>query len=110
MSISALDFSFMVENNISLIFQKLHDFQLKVNLIQNSAISFSVCIDNKFEKFDSFFEEVQLQFKIHVIKGVDLFTVRHFNNEAIKEIEKKGNSLLTQINKETCQIVVKSAE
>ncbi len=105
-SISALDFSFMVENNISYIFQKLHDYQLKVNLIQNSAISFSVCIDNKFNKFDAFYEELKTQFKIDVQKSVDLYTVRHFDEKAVGVIEAKGSSLLTQINKETIQIVL----
>lgn len=107
-SISALDFSFMVENNISYIFQKLHDYQLKVNVIQNSAISFSVCIDNKFQKFDEFYNELHKEFKIDVQKNVDLYTVRHFNDEAVELIEEKGTSLLTQINKETIQIVIKS--
>ena len=106
-SISALDFSFMVENNISYIFQKLHDYQLKVNLIQNSAISFSVCIDNKFNKFEDFYNELKPQFKIEVQNEVDLYTVRHFDTKAITIIEEKGVSLLTQINKETSQIVVK---
>jgi len=105
-SISALDFSFMVENNISYIFQKLHDYQLKVNLIQNSAISFSVCIDNKFNNFDAFHDELKTQFKIDVQKGVDLYTVRHFDDNAVLSIEAKGESLLTQVNKETIQIVL----
>lgn len=105
-SISALDFSFMVENNISYIFQKLHEYQLKVNLIQNSAISFSLCVDNKFGKFNAFYEELKSQFKIDVQKGVDLYTVRHFNNEAIETIKEKGEFLLQQINKETIQIVL----
>jgi aspartate kinase len=107
-SISALDFSFMVENNISYIFQKLHDYQLKVNLIQNSAISFSVCIDDKFNKFNDFYNELKAQFKIEIQKEVDLYTVRHFDTKAIAIIEEKGASLLTQINKETSQIIVKS--
>jgi len=107
-SISALDFSFMVENNISFIFQKLHEYQLKVNLIRNSAISFSVCVDNKFNKFDVFFDDLKNEFKMEVQKSVDLFTVRHFDDNAIKTIEQKGHSLLTQVNKETLQIVVKA--
>ena len=105
-SISALDFSFMVENNISYIFQKLHEYQLKVNLIQNSAISFSLCVDNKFGKFDDFYNELQSQFKIETQKEVDLYTVRHFNENAIQTIEEKGKFLLQQINKETIQIVL----
>ena len=105
-SISALDFSFMVENNLSYIFQKLHDYQLKVNLIQNSAISFSVCIDNKFKNFDAFYNVLKKEFKIEVHKGVDLYTVRHFNDKAVASIKEKGKSLLTQVNKETIQIVL----
>lgn len=105
-SISALDFSFMVENNISFIFQKLHDYQLRVNLIQNSALSFSVCIDDKFGNFDAFYNELKKQFKIDVYKKVDLYTVRHFEENAIKMIGEKGISLLTQVNKQTSQIVV----
>ncbi|TVZ56711.1 aspartate kinase [Lutibacter sp. Hel_I_33_5] len=106
-SISANDFSFMVENNISYIFQKLHEYQLKVNLIQNSAISFSVCVDNKFNKFDAFYNELKSQFKIDFQKGVNLYTVRHFTDETLESIHKKGTSLLTQINKETAQLVIK---
>lgn len=105
-SIAALDFSFMVENNLSYIFQKLHDYQLKVNLIQNSAISFSVCIDNKFKNFDAFYNALKTEFKIEVHKGVDLYTVRHFNDKSIASIGEKGKSLLTQVNKETIQIVL----
>lgn len=107
-SISALDFSFMVEDNISFIFKKLHEYQLKVNLIQNSAISFSVCIDNKFNNFDAFYNDLKTEFRIEVQKNVDLFTVRHFNDAAVKSIEEKGNSLLRQVNKETLQIVLES--
>ena len=105
-SISALDFSFMVENNISYIFQKLHEYQLKVNLIQNSAISFSVCIDDKFNNFDAFYDELKTQFKLDVHKGIDLYTVRHFDDISVSSIESKGDSLLTQVNKDTIQIVL----
>ena len=105
-SLSSLDFSYIVEDNISEIFQLLHTYKMKVDVIQNSAISFSVCIDNKFNKFDAFYEELKTQFKIDVQKGVDLYTVRHFEEKAIATIEEKGPSLLTQVNKETSQIVV----
>mgnify|MGYP000067510467 CR=1 FL=1 len=108
-SISSLDFSFMVENNIADIFIMLHKYQLKVNLIQNSAISFSVCVDNKFDKFDDFYNEIKTLYKVDYQKNVDLFTVRHFNDKTVKEINKKGKSLFTQINTETIQIVVKQS-
>ena len=70
-SISTNDFSFMVENNLSYIFKKLHDYKLKVNLIQNSAISFSVCVDNKFGNFDAFYTALTNEFKIEFQKEVE---------------------------------------
>ena len=105
-SIAANDFSFIVENNISYLFQKLHDYSLKVNLIQNSAISFSICVDNKFNNFDAFYRELQNEFKINFQKKVDLYTIRHFNDAIVEEISKKGTPLLRQTNKETVQIVL----
>ena len=105
-SISANDFSFMVENNLSYIFKKLHDYKLKVNLIQNSAISFSVCIDNKFGNFDAFYIELKNEFEIDFQKEVDLYTIRHFNETTKAEISQRGKTLLSQTNKETIQIVL----
>ena len=52
MKLSSLDFSFIVEDNISELFKLLHDYKMKVDLIQNSAISFSVCFDNKFGRLN----------------------------------------------------------
>ena len=106
-SISTNDFSFMVENNLSYIFKKLHDYKLKVNLIQNSAISFSVCVDNKFGNFDAFYTALTNEFKIEFQKEVDVYTIRHFNAETKDTITKFGQTLLSQTNKETIQIVLK---
>lgn len=106
-SISALDFSFMVESNISDIFKLLHDFQLKVNLIQNSAISFSVCIDDNFNNFDKFLEELKSKYLVSFDTDLTLFTIRHFDENALHKVEENREVLLKQLNKETVQIVVK---
>lgn len=106
-SISALDFSFMVENNISYIFKLLHEFQLKVNMIQNSAISFSVCVDDNFNNFEKFLNEMKSKFLVSFDLDLTLYTVRHFNEAALKKIENNREVLLKQLNKETVQIVVK---
>ncbi|MDO6674420.1 aspartate kinase [Tenacibaculum sp. 1_MG-2023] len=105
-AISAKDFSFMVENNISDVFKKLHDYNLKVNLIQNSAISFSVCIEDKYNKFEDFYNDLKGAYKIRAYKGATLYTIRHFNDEAIKTIRKRGKSIIRQINTETAQLVI----
>ena len=105
-SISSLDFSFIVEENISDIFKLFHKYQLKVNLIQNSAISFSVCVDNNLNHFDLFYNEIKNMYKVSFIKNVDLFTIRHFTENSLEGIYKLGTSLVSQINKNTAQIII----
>lgn len=106
LSLSSLDFSFFVEENISEIFALFHRYQIKVDLIQNSAISFSVCVDNKFNNVDKLIEELKAKFKVTYNKGVSLFTIRHFNDAAIQRIEKDKSVLLKQVTRETVQLVV----
>jgi aspartate kinase len=79
---------------------------MKVNLIQNSAISFSVCMNDDFDKLENLFEELKVKFKIDFYKDVSLFTIRHFDENAIAKIEKNNTILLKQISKETAQIVI----
>lgn len=106
LAISALDFSFIMEENISHIFKILHQFKLKVNLIQNSALSFSVCVEDKYRNFSAFIKEMELNYQLEFIKDVSLYTIRHANLSAEKEIEEKGKVILKQVTKEVVQFVV----
>lgn len=108
-SISVKDFSFMVENNISQVFEKLYKHRLKVNLVQNSALSFSVCVDDKFNNFDEFYQELKHTYNIKAYKGVTLYTIRHFDDDAIDLIRQKGKSLIRQINTKTAQLVIEES-
>jgi len=107
-SISDKEFHFVMEDNISEIFDYLHQFKLKVNLIQNSAISFTVCIEDNFNKFDALIQKLQVKYKILYNKDLTLYTVRHFTKNAIQEIEKDKEILIKQLSRETAQIVVKN--
>ncbi|MCB0458916.1 MAG: aspartate kinase [Flavobacteriaceae bacterium] len=106
LSISSLDFSFIVEQNISEIFGLLHQYKMKVNLIQNSAISFSVCIEDKYLKINALLSELKTKFGVEMFENATLFTIRHFNDKAIETIEKHNKVLLKQMAKETVQIVI----
>jgi aspartate kinase len=105
-SISTNDFSFMLEDNISEIFKLLHDFKLRVNLIQNSAISFSVCLEDEYQNFSKFYKQLHPNFKAKYNTGVTLFTVRHFNEDSIKDIQNKGDVLLQQTSRDTVQLAI----
>ena len=104
-SVSSLDFSYIVEENISHIFKLLHLHKMKVHLIQNSAISFSVCIENNFDTLKALLLELKAKYKVSVEEGVNVFTLRHHNQQAIDEIEKNSRVLLKQITPKTVQIL-----
>ena len=104
-SVSSLDFSYIIEENISHIFNLLRLFKMKVNLIQNSAISFSVCIENNFDTLEALLLELKAKYKVKVNTGVKIFTLRHQNQQAIDEIEKDKRVLLKQITPKTVQIL-----
>jgi len=106
LSISSIDFSFIVERNISEIFELLHEYKMKVNLIQNSAISFSVCMGDKYNNFDELLSKLRSKFEINFDKEVSLYTIRHFDESAILKIENNSKVLLKQLTKETVQIVI----
>lgn len=105
--LSSIDFSFIVEENISYIFGLLHEYQMPVELIQNSAISFSVCVNNKYKRLDELIMVLRSRFNVDVTEGVDLFTIRHFDIKASQFINQKGKQvLLEQRTSETAQFVI----
>ena len=87
MKLSSLDFSFIVEDNISDLFKLLHDHRMKVDLIQNSAISFSVCFDDKYNRLEALLSQLKGRFKVVHQKGVSLYTIRHFDPDANRSLQ-----------------------
>lgn len=107
-SLSSLDFSFMVEENISEIFRLFHLYQMKVDLIQNSAISFSVCVDNRFNNLEKLIQHLKARFKVEFLTEVSLYTIRHFDERAINSLEKDKEVLLKQVTQNTVQLVTRN--
>lgn len=106
-SLSSLDFSFIMEENISEIFALLHKYKMKVHLIQNSAISFSVCVDDKFGNFAELKAILSKKFKVTYNDDVSLYTIRHFNEKSTDAVAKNKEVLVRQVSRETMQIVTK---
>jgi aspartate kinase len=107
LSLSSLDFSFMMEDHMSEIFALFSEHKIKVNLIQNSAISFSVCIEDKYGNFNPLKTSLSKKFKVSYNENVSLYTVRHFDEEALQIVEKNKTILLKQISRGTLQVVTK---
>ncbi len=106
-SLSSLDFSYIVEDNISHIFGLLHDYKMKVSMIQNSAISFSVCIENNYDNLERLLLHLKAKYKVCSQKAVKLYTIRHYTPKAIQDLEAEKEILLKQITPEIVQIITK---
>ena len=107
LSLSSRDFSFIMEENISEIFALLHQFKIKVSLIQNTAISFSICIEDKFTNFEALKTILSQKFSVSYNEIVSLYTIRHFDKAASELVEKDKTVLVKQISRETLQLVTK---
>lgn len=105
LKLSSLDFSFMVEDNIGDVFKELHKFKMKVDVIQNSAISFSVCFFDKYNKIKELIKNLEGKYKIDMYKNVSLFTIRHFDEKSIKKISNNRKLLLEQRTEKTVRLI-----
>ena len=105
MNISTRDFSFIAEDHISQIFNLLAKHKIKVSMMQNSAISLALCLEDKFGKIDEVNQTLTQQFSTDVVKNVSLYTVRNANMDELSTFYADKKILLEQISKNTVQIV-----
>lgn len=106
MRISTRDFSFIAEDHMSYIFGKLAECSIKVSLMQNSAISLALCLEDKFGNIEELDRALQGNFKTEIAKNVSLFTVRNANLGNLEKIYGGKQILLEQITKTTIQMVI----
>lgn len=106
-SIAAKDFSFIVEENLSYIFQCFSKKRITINVMQNSAISFSVCVDEGNSTIDDLIEVLQKDYKVSYNKGVKLLTIRHYTEDIVNELIGKQTVLLEQKSRNTARFVLK---
>ena len=107
-SIQPKDFSFIAEDNLSDIFEVFAKHGVKINLMQLSAISFSLCCDNDESKVQNLVKELQSQFKILYNSGLELMTVRYYTQETIDTLTSQKIILLEQRSRYTVQMVMRN--
>ncbi|TKC06761.1 aspartate kinase [Pedobacter polaris] len=106
-SIFPKDFSFIIEENLSHIFNILHKNKVKVNTMLNSAISFSVSVDNDEVKIKQLITDLSKTFKVKYNDGLELVTIRYYNQQTIDRVIVNKDVLLEVKSRHTCQIVMK---
>jgi aspartate kinase len=108
-SITPRDFSFINEENLFDVFGLFSQFHVHINLMQNSAISFSVCIDGDNAGFQSLILALQQQYKVKYNQNLDLITIRNYDQAAIEKAVNQRLILLEQRSRSTVQLLVVSA-
>jgi len=107
LSIQPKDFSFIAEDNLSAIFSLFNKYNLHANMTQNSAISFSVCLDNDAHKIELLIADLQANFKVlYNTNNVELMTVRNYTNDIIDYLTQNKTVLLEQRSRNTLQMVM----
>lgn len=106
-SFSSRDFSFITEAELHTLFGAFNDFHIKVNLMQNSAISFTACINHPNHKLKALINALSDRFEIRYNEGLELLTIRYFTDEVIREKLTGCDILLEQRSRSTLQVVYK---
>lgn len=108
LSISARDYSFISEEQLSVIFKIFSECHIKVNVMQTSALSFTVCFDLHEERFKKLLKALTADFKVKYNDHLTLVTVRHYSPASLKELTEGKTILMEQMSRNTIQLVVKN--
>jgi aspartate kinase len=106
-TISPLDFSFMAEESIGKIYHLFSKYRIKVNLVQQSAMNFSMAIDKPERNFEKLVSELNINFMVHYNEGLELLTIRYYNQDTIGEMKKDRIVFVEQRTRRTARFLLK---
>lgn len=105
--ISPEDFSFIAEDHLQTIFGILSVNRVKINLMQNSALKFVICINNDKRKLPQIIEQLEAEFKVSYETGLELITIRYFDESTIERVMINKDLLLEHRDKKNIQLIVR---
>lgn len=105
-SITPKDFSFIVEKNLSDIFERISKLNVKINVMQNSALDFSFLLDGDKVNSEEILIAFQDNYNIRYNDGLELITIRHYDQETIDRVTVEKQVLLEQKTRETARLIV----
>jgi aspartate kinase len=106
--VSRKDFSFVEEESLSELFHLFKVHRIRVNLMQNSAISFSICVNHHPERIAKLLEAIQDDYQVIMDENLELITVRHYKPELLGELKRNKMVLLEERIPKTIQLVMKN--
>ena len=108
MYISTKDFSFVAEHHLSYLFKSIAEHRIQVNMMQNTAISFAVCVNDIDDRIQRFADSIKENFKVVVDRNLELITVRHYQKEILQNLKTNKIVMLEERIRQTVQVVVKN--
>jgi aspartate kinase len=109
-SLTPRDFSFIVEENLSEIFRLLALANAKINIMQNSAVSFHFLLDEKKTDVEALLKLFDEKYILKYNQGLELVTIRHYNDETIEKVIAGKEIMLEQKTRQTARIVMKDLD
>ncbi len=106
-SCKVTDYTFVTEDHLSKIFSALTELNIRINLMQNSAISFSFCIDFRENKVKALIGKLQQFFEVYYNTGLTLITVKNYDEKTFDSFRKKAGVLMEQSSRSTIQVLIK---
>jgi len=107
-SCKVTDYTFIEEAQLLSIFHTLTELNIRINVMQNSAITFSFCIDFRENKVKALIQKLQRQFEVYYNTGLTLITIKNYTAEAFETYRKRPGIVLEQSSRSTLQILVKN--
>ncbi len=107
-SISDKSLDFIIEKHLSSIFSLFYDNGIRVNMMQNSAVSFSVCVDNDKHKIPNLLDILNKKFDVYYNQDLTLITIRHYTDLIVSDFLKGKDIILEQRTRSTLQLIMKS--
>ena len=107
LQVTTRDFSFITEDNLSKLYAIFHELKIRVNVIQNAAISFVTCIDNQEDKISKLIDRLGKDYKVLTNNQVSLLTIRHYNADILSTLTQNKQIYLKQETRKTVQVVMK---
>ena len=108
-SVADKNLSFIVEEHLSSIFSLFATYAVRVNMMQNSAVSFSFCVDYDAHKIPELIITLKENFSVQFNEQLSMYTIRHYDEKSINTILRNRTLLLEQKSRQTIHLVVKAS-
>ena len=106
-SCKVTDYSFINEEQLGIIFRTLSELHIKINLMQNSAISFSLCVDYREDKILKLIDQLGKYFEVYYNTGLTLITIKNYDQQIFQEYRQRKGVILEQSSRSTLQVLIK---